>query len=662
MLVSIYLLTFTTLASASVVADEVIVVNQSTTLPTQTTPAAITNHDLDQQPAGLRVDAAELLQGLAGVQADSRANFAQDTRITLRGFGARSAFGVRGVVLQLDGIPLTMPDGQAQTSSILLDEPSSVQVIRGPLATVYGNSAGGVIQWWSERPLNHQLHIEAALGANATQRQLVQADVAIDRHAIRLVGARFRTNGPRPQNSAARDQLAARWYYNITDNLELTLRLDDNNAPLLEDPGSLSPADWRTQPTQTFAGAERFNTRKSIHHQQVSLSLADGQHWRVNLWQGWRNMEQYLPFPGTDIQSSGAVVDLHRQFTGIDASYRLRWATANPVHTTIGIHHASQADRRWGYTNELGYAGELRRNERGQVTQRASYMLTDWQPTSALTVLTGLRYSHIEFAVDDYFVVPGNPDDSGWQQQHAWSWSLGLNYQLSTAWNAFLSTGVGFETATLTEMAYNNTQTGLNTELGAATNRQWEAGLRWQQTTLRTQLVWFRIDTTDEIVVDQSIDGRTTYTNAGLTQRRGIEWELAWQLSPAWHWRVAATRLLADFDNGRRLPGVAERHAYSQLDWDYLPNQRLSLITEYRGDIVANDDQSVLAPSHALWHLNWQGELALGEWQLNPWLRWHNVTNKQYVGAVVVNQSSGRAFEPGVGREMQVGVQFNRRY
>src|SRR5690554_632732 len=189
--------------SANTLLETLIV---SGTQPEEQLPLTSSNTRIDTaaQLPGLRIDSAELLQGLPGVQSDSRSNYAQDTRVTLRGFGARSAFGVRGIVLQLDGIPLTMPDGQAQTSSILLDEPSSVQVIRGPLATVYGNSAGGVIQWWSERPLNHQLHIEAALGANATQRQLVQADVAIDRHAIRLVGARFRTNGPRPQNKIGR--------------------------------------------------------------------------------------------------------------------------------------------------------------------------------------------------------------------------------------------------------------------------------------------------------------------------------------------------------------------------------------------------------------------------------------------------------------------------
>lgn len=662
MLVSSYILAITTLASASVVADEVIVVSESTSLRTQETAAAISNFDLAHQPAGLRIDAAELLQGFAGVQADSRANYAQDTRITMRGFGARSAFGVRGVVLQLDGIPLTMPDGQAQTSSIFLDEPNNVQVIRGPLASIYGNSAGGVIQWWSQRPFTNQLQLNAAVGDHATQRQLVHADWVGEGQALRVMGARFRTDGPRAHNRAERDQLAARWYYNVTDTVELTVKLDDNNAPLLQDPGSLTPDAWQADPTQTFAGATRFNTRKSIHHQQVSVSLAEAQRWRINVWRGWRDMEQYLPFPGTDIQSSGAVVQLQRQFHGVDASYRTRWSTTSPIHTTVGIHHASQDDRRWGYSNQFGELGELRRDELGQVTQQAAYLLTDWQPMPHLTFLMGARHSHIDFTVNDYFIVPGNPDDSGQQQQHAWSWNIGATYAFTPHWHAFIANGVGFETATLTEMAYNNEQSGLNTDLGPATNRQWEVGLRWQQATLQSQWSMFHIETVNEIVVDRSIDGRTTYTNAGLTRRRGVEWELGWQLTPQWHWRMAATWLSADYDHGNRLPGVAEQQLYSQLDWAYRPAQQLSLITEYRGDVVAHDDQSVVAPSHTLWHLNWQGDYEWAQWRIHPWLRWHNLTDAKYVGSVVVNQSNGRAFEPGVGREIQAGLQFRRRY
>ena len=650
----------TALASASVAVDEVIVINQSQARSSATTPAAVTNLDLDQQPEGLRIDAAELLNGVAGVQADSRANYAQDTRITIRGFGARSAFGVRGVILQLDGIPLSMPDGQAQTSSILLDEPANVQVIRGPLATIYGNNAGGLVQWFSERPDATQVRFDVMGAANSTQRQFLQGDYVSERHAVRVAGARFRSDGPREHNSAERDQLALRWYHDLTDGIELVVRLDDNDAPLLQDPGSLTPADWRADTTQTFAGAERFNTRKAIHHQQMSLSLRSTQGWHFNTWRGWRDVSQYLPFPGSDTRSSGAVIDLRRSFSGIDASYELNWA--NQVQTTFGTHIAEQSDRRFGYVNNFGERGEVRRNEQGEVQQRALYSLTDWRLNEQWSITAGLRYSDVSFTVDDYFILPENPDDSGEQQQHAWSWSLGANYQMNEHWRLFMARGHGFETATLTELAYSNTETGLNTGLGPAYNDQWEVGVRWQQAAVTGQLSWFDIQTTDEIVVDQNMDGRTTYTNAGLTERQGAELELTWQVAANWDWRMAATWLQAEYADGKRLPGVAEQTLYSQLNWRYQPDHRLSLITEHRGDIAATDDNTVIAPSHSLWHINWRAQYVLADWQVSPWLHLHNITDNNYVGSVVVNQGNGRAFEPGTGRELQVGLSLNRRW
>jgi len=602
-----------------------------------------------------------LLKGLAGIQADSRANYAQDTRITLRGFGARSAFGVRGVILQLDGIPLSMPDGQAQTSSILLDEPRNVQVIRGPLATIFGNSAGGMVQWFSARPDASALSLDAMAGANSTQRQVLQGDYVTDSSALRLVGARFRTDGPRTQNRAERDQLALRWFYDISDTLELIVRMDDNDAPMLQDPGSLTPEAWRDNPQQTFAGAERFNTRKNIHHQQMSLSLRSTEGWHFNAWRGWRDVEQYLPFPGDDIRGSGAVIDLQRAFSGVDASYQLPWPSA-ALTTTVGVHLAEQDDRRFGYENNFGTRGELRRDELGEVRQTALYSLTDWQMNETWSFTAGLRYSDVDFNVDDYFVVDQNPDDSGAQQQQAWSWSLGVNYQVNDYWRLFAARGRGFETPTLTELAYSNTETGLNTALGPAFNQQWEVGTHWQQAAWQAQFSVFDIQTTDEIVVDQNMDGRTTYANAGLTQRYGAELELQWAIAQNWDWRTALTWLRATYERGERLPGVAEQAAYSQLNWRYRADQRLSVITEFRGDIAVNDDNSVFAPSHTPWHLNWRAQYAFGAWQASPWAHLHNLLNRDYVGSVVVNQGSGRAFEPGTARELQVGVSFNRRW
>lgn len=646
-------------------ADEVIVVTEAAPQSQVDTAAAVSNVSADAQLPGLRIDAGELLQGIAGVQSDQRANYAQDTRITLRGFGARSAFGVRGVLLRLDGIPLSMPDGQAQTSSILLDEAENVQVLRGPVASIYGNAAGGVIDWRSQVPQASQFRVDALGGANDTTRWLLQNDWVGDTDAVRLIATQFRTDGPRAHNSAERDQLALRWYRQLTDEIRLIVRADDNNAPLLQDPGSLTPADWRADPEQTFAGARRFNTRKSIHHQQLSTTLlgtADAMQWHLSAWRGWRDIEQYLPFPGGDLTSSGAVIDLRRAFTGLDAA--LTTALNETVKLTVGGAWADQNDRRFGYVNDFGTRGDVRRDELGTVTSQSLFALAEWQASERLMLQTGVRYNEVDFSVDDYFVVPGiNPEDSGSLAMQATSWSLGANYEINADWRLFVARGRGFETPTLTELAYQNNATGINQDLGPAKNQQWELGVKWRLASSRGQLSAFQIDTSDEIVVDQSNDGRTTYINAERTERQGIEFETNWQLSDTFDTRLSATWLDATYSNGNRLPGIAEQQAYWQMNWQPFINPlQVQLALDYRGDVAATDDNTILAPSHALWHLALQYEHLSQQWSFAPWIKLHNLGDREYVGSVVVNQGSGRAFEPGIGREVQAGVRITRRY
>lgn len=654
--------------AAEVAVDERLQVTASTQSVARTTPAAISQLSQQQQAPGLRIDAAELLTGLAGVQTDSRANYAQDTRITLRGFGARSAFGVRGVLLLLDGIPLSMPDGQAQTSSIFLDEADNVQVIRGPLATLYGNAAGGVIDWRSRSPDQSQLQLDLLGGGNETARGVLQSDWVGDEQALRLVAARLTTAGPRPHNSAERDQFALRWYRSLTANRELIVRLDDNHAPLLQDPGGLTPTAWANDPNQTFAGASTFNTRKRIRHQQGSVTLRDDdaqRPWHISLWQGTREIEQYLAFTGAAPTSSGGVIDLQREFHGVDAALNVSFDDSQLLQATFGLTLSEQRDRRYGYVNNFGQRDELRRDEQGDVTNKAAYSLWQWQPAVAWQVIAGLRYSQLDFQVTDYYINNVSPDDSGSRTNKAWSWNVGVNYQLSGHAHIFLARGRGFETPTLTELAYSAQGSGLNQQLGPAYNQQWEAGVKWAFDSWRAQLSLFNITSNDEIVVDQNIDGRTIYINAEQTERRGAEFEQQWQLQAQLDWRLAASYIDARYRNGRRLPGVAQKTLFSQLNWhleQFSIPTKASLIGDYRGVIAADDANIVIAPSHVLWHLALSQQWQWGETELEPWLKIHNLSDRDYVGSVVVNQGNGRAYEPGVGRELQLGVRITQRW
>lgn len=657
------------MASATDNIDERVVVTATQTQQSWlTTPASVTRVSRDRQLPTLNIDAGDLLEGIPGIQADSRYNYAQDTRIVIRGFGSRAAFGVRSLQLNIDGIPLSMPDGQAQTSSIMLDDAHSVEVLRGPLAVLYGNSGGGVVEWQSLAPQLSSISFATQLSADNLQRYTADLQYVGDTHQFKLMASDFQTDGPRPHNSAEREQQAFRWYMDISDSQRLIVRYDNNYAPLLQDPSALTPSAWREDPEQTVQRAIDFNTRKSIHHRQGSLSWElerDNATYRVSAWQGDRDIVQFLPFSGADATSSGAVIDLSRQFEGIHAF--ANWSLNNHVNVSAGWIDERQQDHRFGLVNYSGERGDLRRDEFNHIDSRSLYGRIAWQLAPNWQLDGGLRYNDIDYRVTDSYIAAENPDDSGSRTFDELSSAAALTWQATEKVSAYVSYGEGFETPTLTELAYRNEGSGLNRNLAPSTNSQYEAGLKailaddW-----RLGLSYFDIHSDNEILVDQSNDGRTTYRNAAQTSRDGFELSLEGDITERLNAWVSYTDISAVFDSGslrgNTLPGVAEQQAFARLNYDLAQQWQLQLSARYRGNTFTADENTVSAPNYTVFDAALRKSWQIGAHQLQGWLLVDNISDKSYVGAVVVNQGSGRAFEPAVGRQVSVGLKWTRRF
>ena len=628
----------------------------------------IASNSRAELPPGARLEVAELLQGLPGVQLDNRTNLAQDARISLRGFGARSAFGVRGIKLLVDGVPMTQADGQGQLSSPLLDNIERVEVIRGPLAGLYGSGAGGVIALHSPVPEHNRAQLALAGGDYGLRRQSLAVEGQAGAWRGRIAAAASEQVGARPHTAAEREQWAAQGYYLADTGLQLSLKHEHSRDPLLQDPLGLSPAQWRDAPYQANSVAETFNTRKSVDHRQTSLSLQQSMaawHWQLSAWKGARDIRQYLGFSGDGASSSGGVVDLARDFAGVRATLgRDMDLLGRPLNASLGLEWASMDDRRRGYVNNLGQAGELRRNELGEVEARDAYGLLHWQWSQALALYGGLRHSQQEFAVKDAYITPANPDDSGARRYRDQSHALGASYQLGRRWALFAASGDGFEAPTLTEMAYRREGTGLNTGLAAAQIRQQELGLGFSGADLSTSFSHFRIRTRDELVVDQSLGGRTSYRNAAATERHGLEWFGRWQWQPHWRlhwaWHSMAARYSSGDWQGNNLPGVAREQW--QTDIYYLPwgSERLQLGLGWhkRSRIASSDANTDFAPGYQRIDLSLQGEEAIGPNRLHWWLRLGNASDENSVGSVIVNASNGRSFEPAAGRSLMAGIEL----
>lgn len=652
--------------SADVDETVVVTATQSET-PWLTTAASIDRVSVENTLPSMKIDAGDALAGVAGIQADSRYNYAQDTRLVVRGFGSRAAFGVRGLQLNVDGIPLSMPDGQAQTSSIFLDSIDSLEVLRGPLATLYGNSGGGVVEWFSRKPTETALEWGGQFSENDTQRYNVNAQWATNTNQLQILASDFQTDGPRRHNSAERQQQAIRWYHQWDEQNRFVIRYDNNDAPLLQDPSALTPEDWREDPTQTVQRAVDFNTRKDIHHRQGSFSWfheRDNGEGLLSLWQGDRDIEQFLPFAGDGNTSSGAVIDVSRQFEGAHARWRQRGVNWS---ATVGAQLERQQDHRFGYVNNNGEKGDLRRNEFNWIENASAYLRFQWQLSEELSATGGVRYSDINYEVEDYFTELDNSDDSGSSDFSETTAAVSVTWQFLPTSATYLSIGQGFETPTLTELAYRNQGSGLNRELGPSTNDQWEWGIKHQLPhDWRLHFAFFGIKSEDEILVDQSNDGRTTYRNASETSREGAELSINGALTQQLDLLLSYSYIDATFDNGplqgNQLPGVAKSQGYLRLNWQPTEQWLVQLAGQYRNETPVNDANDTFAPSYTTWDIAVSRDWQWVKSELDVWARVDNITDKDYVGAVVVNQQYRRYFEPAVGRQASVGISWRRRF
>ena len=637
-----------------------------------------------------RVNASEALAGVPGVSVANRQNYAQDLQISTRGFGARSAFGVRGVRLVADGIPASMPDGQGQAATFNLDRAERLEVMRGPMSAVYGNSAGGVIQLFT-RDGQGRPSVEGGFSAGSYGSW--KADLAADGKTggvgYVLDASRFATEGYRDHSRAERDQLMAKLSLAPSDDGKLTL-VASSFRQVAQDPLGLDWASYQRNPRGVDPVALQFNTRKSIEQQQGGLNYVHrfgDQRVEVSAYAGQRSVTQYQAIPTGvqgNVRHSGGVIDFDRDYQGVNARWTGRFDVAGgALTTTLGVDYEVSEDDRRGYENfigaTLGVKGTLRRAETDRVTSFDQYAQAQW--SAGNWVLNGgLRHSQVRFTVDDRYVSGLNGDDSGSRNYEQTTPSVGVLYRLSPVTNLYASAARGFETPTLNELFYSGSGGSFNFGLAAATSTHLEVGLKtWLGADSRLDVALFEIHTDKELVVDASSGGRTSYKNAGQTTRQGVEVALDSRWARNFSSRIAYTYLDARYDEafatriynpatgnaqpatvaaGRRLPGVAAHSLFGELVWRH-PASGFHAAVEgvARSEVFVEDSNTLqAAPGYVAANLRAGVERRMGPLRLNGFVRIDNLFDRQYAGSVIVGDTNGRFYEGAPGRNWLAGV------
>lgn len=660
-----------------VVMDPLVVTGAYAPTSTFDLPFSVDTVDLSHGMDGqLGVNLSEVLSKVPGLVVQNRQNYAQDLQISSRGYGARSAFGVRGIKLLSDGIPASTPDGQGQAATLNLDVADRIEVLRGPAATLYGSNAGGVIQMFTRDGQGPaRVGAETTFGSDGFNKNHLSAEGGNDTAGFVLDASRLDTDGYRDHSAARRDQTFAKVNFKPDEDSRMALiysSLEQNNT---QDPLGQTWDAYKHDPRSTAAVAETYNTRKSIDHQQLGMNyeryFGDAT-LQFNLYAGRRSVVQYLSIPRTvasNSQRGGGVVDFDRQFHG----GTLRWVqpvadVPGNLTFTIGADYDQSKDDRRGYQNfsgdQLGVKGELRRDEKDTATSLDPYLQAHWEIGNWTSEL-GLRYSTMEMRVDDHYLANG--DSSGSKKYQQATPSLSVMYTFTPDLRGYVSVGKGFETPTQAEMAYApGLAESFNFGLKPATSMQYEMGVKYrlgERTRLNAAV--YEIHTDDEIVVASATDGRTSYRNAGRTVRRGFEASLQSDLSEQWQTTLVYTRTDARYaddisqtiESGNRLPGVPLNNLFGELVWKPVSSISMGVEGQYRSKVYVDDSNNAkAAPAYAVFNWRTRFEQHVGPWTFHQLLRLDNLFDRQYVGSVIVGDGNGRYYEAAPGRSWYAGA------
>ncbi|RKG48431.1 TonB-dependent receptor [Acinetobacter cumulans] len=665
--------------------DTIVIEATRTDRDVMATPASA--YYIQQEPQkGMNVNLSEALKGVPGLQLNNRENYAQDLQISMRGFGARSSFGVRGVRLYVDGIPATMPDGQGQTLNIDLNSLDHIEVLGGGLSSLYGNSSGGTILTTSREGQGQD---SITLGYSAGSENKGQASVVLQGGAKNanepsyiLSSSYFDTDGFRDHSAANK----------VLSNAKLTWNLDDgskinwiNNYVKIDadDPGGLTRDQWKENPKQVAGNVSLYNARKEIEQLQTGLTwnkpINDQQEIYAMAYAGQRSVTQYQSIPQTaqgGANHAGGVIDFDRNFYGTD----LRWTGKEllpNLKLIVGVAIDAMTEERRGYENfagtVLGVKGDLRRNEDNSLWNIDPYAQASYALTDAVNVDAGLRYSNVHFKTEDHFL--SNGDNSGKTDYQKLLPSLALSWQIAPELMAYASYAQGFETPTFTEMAYPAVTTNTPFSLKAAESETYELGLKSDNALGKFTAAAFYTLTQDDIVPLKNEGGKATFRNADQTLRQGIE--LSWQKDV---WRdltaqASYSYIDATFDkdtvdiagispipNGNNIPGIAKNQAFLALGWKPETGLHAGVDVRYSDKVYVDDINSDTAPSYVVAVANIGYKWTVNDWAFNTFTRVDNLFDKDYSGSVIVNESNKRFFEPAEGRNWSAGLSVTKSF
>ena len=621
---------------------------------------------------GLALD--EALTGIAGVQVDNRFNYALGERISIRGLGARAQFGVRGVRVILDGIPMTLADGQTTLNNVDVAGLGRAEVMRGPASALHGNASGGVIQLESDRGLGNPRRLDgdarSVLGEDGLQRNQLALRFRDGKHAIAVSGSRLDYDGYRDWNDARNDHVNVLLGQDHASGgvtlLWNWVRYDARN------PGAL-PRDSATLRPEIAWPANKNTFRTGETGKQGQYGVMLRQRLRgTELQLSAHGLQRHVDNP---IPQRIVVIDRHAG--GVRAALS---ATPSVGRTALrlsaGAEHQRQRDERFNFANNNGARGAVALDQIELVRNDAVFAQASVDIATRLLLMVGARHDRIRFTATDRFVDATNPDDSGARTMSATSPSIGLTLGVTPEIDLYSNYSTAFETPTTSELANQASGAGgMNPTLEPQRTRSVEVGMNGRLRVARVvgsyQIALYDARVREALIPFEvaSSPGRQFFQNAGSTKHRGLESASSLVLPRGLSMRASYTYTEARFDDyavtsggtttvydGNEVPGVARNRGDAAVAFQ--PGRAfIEWETRAASSIPVNDANSERAPSYVVHAIRggWR-HVPVGALSFSPHVGVMNVFDRAYITSVVINAFGGRYYEPGPPRSVFAGL------
>lgn len=615
---------------------------------------------LDVQGGQRGVGLEESLDRVPGVLVQSSENFAQDARIQIRGFGTRSAFGIREVRVLLDGLPETQPDGQTQIDDIDLGSIARIEVLRGPAGALYGNASGGVIQLFTEdAPPVPSATLTLSGGSYEFGKYQLKGGATAGKLSAFAFGSFLQLGGYREHSATQAGTWLGKLRYQIDDATDVTVLVNGVDTPQAEDPGGLTAAQMHDDPRQARDVNVLLDAGETVRQARLGTTLAhrgDASDLNLYAYVLTRDFDNSLPV------TTDGIVTFNRVAPGGGG----RWTWLEPWFgleqaLTLGLDVQYQDDDRSRFANDGGERGALSVRQREQVASIGPYVRQAVMPRNDLEFSAGLRWDAVFFDVD--VDTPPGSDDSGsrtFEQLSPtggvrWTWLDGRPDWLRDL-STFATIGTAFQTPTTTELA-NPDGPGFNPDIEPQTSVTYEIGTRarWPGDVI-TDAATYYIEIDDELVPFESDSGRTAFRNAGRSRRYGLELDWQARLLAPLRWSGAVTLLRSEYTSyqvgendfaGNDEPGIPQWWIYQELRYDHPLGLFAALEATLVDGYFVNDANDASTNAYQLVNLRVGWNLALGaHWSVAPFVGLNNLASQNYSGTTRLNALGGRYFEP----------------